>query len=70
MELAARIARRSPATPASTKRMLNRSRLLELRTVLSLESSVQPISLLSEEHRAAIQKIFARWEQCLGAREK
>ncbi|RJP34829.1 MAG: enoyl-CoA hydratase/isomerase family protein [Actinobacteria bacterium] len=69
MELAARIARRPHAALASTKRMLNRSHLLELQTVLSLESHVQPISLLSEEHRAAIRKIFARWEQGLGARD-
>jgi hypothetical protein len=49
--------------------MLNRSHLLELETVLSLESHAQPITLLSGEHRAAIRKIFARWEQGLGARE-
>jgi 2-(1,2-epoxy-1,2-dihydrophenyl)acetyl-CoA isomerase len=70
MEVAARIARRSPGALASTKRMLNRSHLLELETVLSLESHTQPITLLSEEHRAAIRKILDRWEQGLGARDE
>jgi 2-(1,2-epoxy-1,2-dihydrophenyl)acetyl-CoA isomerase len=69
MKLAARIAKRSPQALAATKRMMNGSHLLDLRTVLSLESHVQPISLLSEEHREAIRKIFARWEQGFGARD-
>lgn len=69
MELAARIAARSPSALADTKRMLNRSRLLELRAVLELEAATQPVALLSEEHRAAIRRIYARWQRGLGAGE-
>jgi 2-(1,2-epoxy-1,2-dihydrophenyl)acetyl-CoA isomerase len=63
MELARRIARRSPEALAWTKRMMNRSPHLELQTVLDLESHVQPIMLLSDEHREAIRKIMERWNQ-------
>lgn len=70
MKLAAYIATKSPQTLADTKRMMNRSHLLDLRSVLDLEASVQPVMLLSEEHRAAIRKIFTRWEQGLGAQDQ
>jgi 2-(1,2-epoxy-1,2-dihydrophenyl)acetyl-CoA isomerase len=69
MKLAKYIATKSRKTLAESKRMLNTSHLLDLRSVLDLESHVQPIMLLSEEHRAAIRKIFERWEQGLSARE-
>ncbi len=69
MKLASYIATKSPQTLAETKRMLNTSHLLDLRSVLDLETHVQPIMLLSEEHRAAIRKIFERWEQGLSANE-
>ncbi|MEW6554793.1 MAG: enoyl-CoA hydratase/isomerase family protein [Actinomycetota bacterium] len=69
MKLAAYIATKSPVTLAASKRMLNTSHLLDLRSVLDLESHVQPIMLLSEEHREAIRKIFERWGQGLGAQE-
>ncbi|MDI6830856.1 MAG: enoyl-CoA hydratase/isomerase family protein [Actinomycetota bacterium] len=69
MDLAREIAGRSPETISTTKHMLNRSRLLELRTVLGFECSVQPVMLLSEEHRAAVRGILRRWERGLGARE-
>ncbi|MBN2026339.1 MAG: enoyl-CoA hydratase/isomerase family protein [Actinobacteria bacterium] len=69
MELASRIARRSSAALATTKRMLNRYHLIELQTALSMENHAQPVSLLCEEHRAAIRKILDRWERGLGARE-
>jgi 2-(1,2-epoxy-1,2-dihydrophenyl)acetyl-CoA isomerase len=70
MELAAYIASKSPRALAETKRMMNRAHLLDLKSVLDLEVSVQPIMLLSGEHRAAIRKIFQRWEQGLGARDE
>ena len=69
MELAREIAGKRPETIAATKRMLNRSRLLELRAALDLECSVQPVMLLSGEHRAAVRKIRQRWERGLGARD-
>lgn len=69
MELATRIARRRPGTLAATKSMLNRWHRMELRSALSMEAHTQPVMLLSEEHRAAIKKIFERWEQGLGARD-
>jgi 2-(1,2-epoxy-1,2-dihydrophenyl)acetyl-CoA isomerase len=69
-KLAAYIATKSPQALAETKRMMNRSHLLDLRSILDLEVSVQPIMLLSEEHRAAIKKIFERWEQGLGANDQ
>jgi len=69
MKLASYIATKSPKTLAETKRMLNTSHLLDLRSVLDLETHVQPIMLLSEEHRAAIRKIFERWGQGLSARD-
>jgi len=70
MELATYIATKSPEALAATKRMMNGSHLLDLRSVLDLEVNVQPIMLLSEEHRAAIKKIFERWEQGFGARDE
>lgn len=69
MKLAAYIATKSPRALAETKRMLNRSQLLGLRSALEQETHVQPVLLLSEEHRAAIRKIFERWEQGLSANE-
>lgn len=61
MDLAARIARRSAETLAWTKRVMNRYQRLELRTVLDLEAHVQPIMLLSEDHRRAVRKIKDQW---------
>ena len=69
MELAGRVARRSTTALATTKHMLNRYHLMELQTALSMENHAQPVSLLAEEHRAAIRKILDRWERGLGARE-
>jgi 2-(1,2-epoxy-1,2-dihydrophenyl)acetyl-CoA isomerase len=63
MELARRIARRSAETLAWTKRVMNKYQRLELQSVLDLEAHVQPIMLLSEEHRAAVRKIMDRWLQ-------
>jgi hypothetical protein len=42
---------------------MNKYQRLELQTVLDLEAHVQPIMLLSEEHRAAVRKIMDRWLQ-------
>ena len=69
MQLASYIATKSPEVLASTKRMMNRSHSLDLKTILSVESHVQPITLLSDEHKQAIRKILERWEKGLGARD-
>ncbi|MDY6794554.1 MAG: enoyl-CoA hydratase-related protein [Actinomycetota bacterium] len=69
MELAAKIARRSPRAVSWTKQVLNRYHLLELRTVLDLECNVQPVMLLCEEHREAVKKIKERWDRGMGARD-
>jgi enoyl-CoA hydratase/carnithine racemase len=66
MELAQRIARRSPQALAWTKRVMNRSQHQELQVVLDLESHVQPIMLLSDEHREAVRKIMVKWERKSG----
>ncbi len=63
MELAQRIARRSPQALAWTKRVMNQAQHLELQVVLDLESHVQPIMLLSEEHREAVRKIMDKWNR-------
>ena len=69
MKLAGRIARRRPETLAATKRMLNGWHRMRLRDALSLEAHTQPIMLLSQEHRAAIARIYEAWEQGFGARD-
>jgi len=61
MELARRIARRSAGTLAWTKRVMNRYQRLELRSILDLEAHVQPIMLLSEDHKRAVKKIREEW---------
>jgi 2-(1,2-epoxy-1,2-dihydrophenyl)acetyl-CoA isomerase len=58
MKLATRIAKASPEALALTKRNLNRSRHIDLQTALDLESHMQPLMLLSEDHKAAIKKMF------------
>jgi 2-(1,2-epoxy-1,2-dihydrophenyl)acetyl-CoA isomerase len=58
MKLATRIAKASPEALALTKRNLNRSRHIDLQTALDLEAHMQPLMLLSEEHKAAIKKLF------------
>lgn len=58
MALANRIAKAPAEALAWTKRNLNRARHLDLRTVLDLEAHIQPLMLLSPEHRAALKKLF------------
>lgn len=61
MELARLIARRNPQALARTKQMMNRARHLDLQAALDLEAQVQPVLLLSEDHRAAVRKILEKW---------
>lgn len=58
LKLATRIAKAPPEALALTKRNLNRSRHIDLQTVLDLEAHMQPLMLLSEDHKAAIKKLF------------
>lgn len=58
MALATRIAKAPADALAWTKRNINRSRHLDLQTVLDLESHIQPLMLLSDAHRMAIKKLF------------
>lgn len=58
LALATRMAKAPADALAWTKRNLNRARHLDLQSVLDLEAHIQPLMLLSEEHRRAIQKMF------------
>ncbi len=58
MKVARKIARSSKDALALTKRNLNRARHIDLQTILDLEAHIQPILLLSEEHKEAIKKFF------------
>jgi len=60
MALAARIAKASPKALALTKRNLNRARRLDLQTALDIEAHMQPLMLLSEDHREAIGKLLGK----------
>ena len=59
LALATRIAKASPGALAWTKRNLNRARHIDLQTALDLEAHVQPLMLLSDEHKAAIRKLLS-----------
>jgi len=58
LQLATRLAKAPPEALALTKRNLNRSRHIDLQTTLDLEAHMQPLMLLSEDHKAAIKKLF------------
>lgn len=58
LKLATRLAKAPPLALSLTKRNLNRSRHIDLQTALDLEAHMQPLMLLSEDHKAAIKKLF------------
>ena len=60
MELAKKLAKRPANALAWTKRALNKARHLDLQTVLDLEAHIQPIMLLSSEHKDAIKKFLEK----------
>ncbi len=60
LEIARKIAEQPKDALAWTKRNLNRARRLDLQTVLDLEAHIQPLMLLSDEHKRAIQKLTGR----------
>ena len=60
MELAKKLAKRPANALAWTKRALNRARHLDLQTVLDLEAHIQPLMLLSSEHKDAIKEFLEK----------
>ena len=60
MALATRIGKAPAQALAWTKRNLNRAPHIDLQTELDLEAHVQPLMLLSDEHKKAIKKLLSR----------
>lgn len=58
MKLARRMAGRSPNILGLTKRMLNMGHLVDLQAILDMEVHIQPLAVLTPEHRADIAKFF------------
>ncbi len=58
MKLARRMAGRSANILGLTKRMLNMGHLVDLQTVLDLEVHVQPLAVLTPEHRRDVEEFF------------
>ncbi len=60
MKLAERMAGRSPNILAMTKRMLNTSHQVDLKTLLELEAHVQSLAVLAPEHREDVKRFFEK----------
>jgi len=60
MKLAGKMAGRSPDILALTKRMLNTSHSVDLRTLLELEAHVQSLAVLAPEHRRDVKEFFEK----------
>lgn len=60
LKIAQKMAHQPKDALAWTKRNLNRVRRLDLKTVLDLEAHIQPLMLLTEEHKQAIQQLTGR----------
>ncbi len=60
MDLAEKVASRSSQALEWTKRALNMAPNVDLKTSLDFEAFVQPIMLLSQEHKGAIKKFLSR----------
>lgn len=60
MELARKLARQSTSALAWTKRLLNTGRQSDLQTIMDMEAHMQPLMLLSPEHRQAVARFFNR----------
>ncbi len=59
MKVARKIATRDPRVLELLKRHINIGIRTDLRTIYELEESVQPLMLLTEEHRRDVEKFFA-----------
>jgi 2-(1,2-epoxy-1,2-dihydrophenyl)acetyl-CoA isomerase len=60
MELAKKIASRSPNVLAMTKHILNVGHQVDLKTQLDMEAYVQPINVLAPEHQRDVEKFFKK----------
>ncbi len=58
MNLARRISEKSADALLWTKRSLNRARHMDLKAMLDFEAHIQPLMLLSDEHKKAMKKLF------------
>lgn len=59
MKVARKIATRSPRVLELMKRHINIGLRTDLRTIFELEESVQPLMVLSDEHKRDVEKFFA-----------
>lgn len=62
MKRARKMAGRSPAALALTKRNLNVAHRVDLQTLMKLEDSTQPFMVLSPEHKADVKAFLAKRE--------
>lgn len=60
MKLATKMAGRSPGILAMTKRMLNTSHQVDLKTLLELEAHVQSLAVLAPEHHEDVKRFFEK----------
>lgn len=60
MELARKLARQSTSALTWTKRLLNAGRHSALQTMMDMEAHIQPLMLLSPEHKQAVARFFNR----------
>ncbi len=60
MKLAVKMAGRSPNILATTKRMLNTSHSVDLKTLLDLEAHVQSLAVLAPEHHRDVEEFFKK----------
>jgi len=62
MKVARKIATRSPRVLGLMKRHLNLATRVDLRTILDLEESIQPLMVITPEHQRDIEKFFEKKE--------
>lgn len=62
MKVARKIATRSPRVLALMKRHLNLAIRTDLRTILDLEESIQPLMVVTPEHARDVEKFFEKKE--------
>lgn len=60
MKLARRISEKSADALLWTKRSMNRARHMDLKAMLDFEAHIQPLMLLSNDHKKAMKKLFSQ----------